>query len=532
MSRRKVALGIVFALATVLALVRPPGGSPKAAEAAPKATSSSGGGGFRFGGGGDGKKVEVLPPRRGPIASTIEAPGTVQAGSEAGCGAPFDGKVVALVHDQGDRVKVGDVLFRLDPADQQERVVESEIDLARKRAARDEAQLELLQAERKHGEAAQEPSELTEARLRARQSELEAQRSAAQLEAAANKRSRSRQMLAQGIGTPIDLEAAESEHRVAEIGVRLAQEQLELARETLTFRERTWAEARATAEKDLAVSRVRLARAEADLKAAEVALARARRDLERTEVRSPLDGVVTGRGVNLGDQVTRATGDVTHYIVSDLEHLLVYCDVDEGDVARLAPGQRASARVVALGAERRLRGRVYDVGMRAQKKQGEEVPTFRVRVLLEPGQPGAADLRPGMTASVVVETAREEAALKVPLQAVVQRELRALPDAARERAPAALLEGKRPVDLVDLVFTVEGGKARAWVVGRGLQDEDEVTLGAGAPPDDAQVVVGPFRVLEKLEDGEAVRATPAEVALPPDVHEADAPEPAAGPGPG
>ncbi len=511
-----VLVGVVAIMATGFALIRPSGGASASPGSTAAAKPTAGGFSLSFGGGGDGKRVEVLPPRRGPIASTIEAPGTVQAGSETGCGAPFEGKVVELVHDQGDRVKAGDVLFRLDAVDQKERVVEAEIDLGRKRTARDEAQLELEAAQRKHDEAEQEPSEVTEARLRLRQSELEAQRSSAQLESAASKRTRSRQMLNQGIGTPIDLEAAESEHRVAEIGVRLAQEQLALAGETLSFRERTWRDTKATAEKDLAIARARLARAEADLRGAEVALERARRDLERTEIRTPIDGVVTGRGVNLGDQVTRATGDTTHYIVSDLEHQLVYCDVDEGDIAGLEPGQRATARVNALGDEARLEGAVYDVGMRAQKVQGAEVPSFRVRVLLKPGQPGFDALRPGMTATVVIETAREDRALKVPIQAVVQRELRNVPDEVVARAPARLLEGKRPFDLVDLVFVVDAGKARAHLVRRGLQDEDEVSLAAGAIAEDAQVIVGPFRSLEKLEEGEAVKGDPAEVALPPD----------------
>lgn len=515
-----VVVGVVAVMATVFAVIRPPGGvsASGAAVAAKPAAKGDGRGGFSlsFGGGGDGKRVEVLSPRRGPIASTIEAAGTVQAGSETGCGAPFEGRVMELVRDTGDRVSAGDVLFRLDPTEHHERVVEAEIDLGRKQTACDEARLELLSAERKLDEAEQEPSEVTEARLRVRQSELEAQRSTAQLESAASKRDRSRQMLSQGIATPIDLEAAESEHRVAEIGVRLAQEQLALARETLSFRERTWRDTKATAEKDLALARARLSRAEADLRGAEVALERARRDLERTAVKTPIDGVVTGRGINLGDQVTRATGETTHYIVSDLQHQLVYCDVDEGDVVGVEQGQRATTHVNALGDEVRLEGAVYDVGLRAQKAQGAEVPTFRVRVLLKPGQPGFDALRPGMTATVVIETAREERALKVPIQAVVQRELRDLPEEVVARAPAGLLDGKRPFDLVDLVFVVDAGEARAHLVRRGLQDEDEVALVAGAVPEDAQVIVGPFRALEKLEDGEAVKGDPAEVALPPE----------------
>ncbi len=65
------------------------------------------------------------------------------------------------------------VLFRLDPTEHEERVVEAEIGVKRKRTARDEARIEVGQAERKHADVENEPSDLTEARLRLRQSELE-----------------------------------------------------------------------------------------------------------------------------------------------------------------------------------------------------------------------------------------------------------------------------------------------------------------------------------------------------------------------
>lgn len=520
MHRGKVVVGVVAVLAAGFALIRPRGeagtvstSSPAAPAPAAQRPAEKGGGGFSFGGGG-GRKVEVARPRRGPIASHIEAPGTVRAGSETGVGAPFEGRVLEIVKDEGDPVEKGEVLFRLDPTEHGEKVQEAELALKQKQTAAAEADAERGQAERRQEDSGREPSEVTEARLRAKQSELSSQRAQAQLESARSKLDRARQMRAQGIGTPIDVETAESEHRVAEIGVRIAAEELGLAKETLAFRERTWAENRADAQKNLAVTTARAARAVADRTASEVALARARRDLERCDVKATLTGVVTARGLNLGDQVIRATGDVTHYIISDLARLVVYADVAEGDVVRCAQGQASRAKVTALGDDVILTGRVYDVGMRATTKQGQDASIFRVRVLLDAGQAAAARLRPGMSATVEVETARADAALKVPLQAIVQRELQALPEAVRAAAPKAATEGKRPSDLVDVVFVVEGGKAKAHVVVRGIQDEDEAAL--DAPLDEAQVVTGPFRTLEKLADGDQVTSEPSPIELPPD----------------
>ena len=60
----------------------------------------------------------------------------------------------------------------------------------------------------------------------------------------------------------------------------------------------------------------------------------------------------------MGDEVARATGEVAHYIISDLGRLLVYMDVDEGDVVKGARGQPATVSVNALGDEK-LSGVVY-----------------------------------------------------------------------------------------------------------------------------------------------------------------------------
>ncbi len=494
----------------------------------PLAVESSSGGARPARGAGGGDRVEVARPRRGPIVARVEASGTIRCGREVGIGAPFEGRVLELVRDEGDPIEEGGVAFQLDPTEHRDRVAEAEIDLARKRSALAEAEQERDKAQRELEDAALESSEVTEARLRVRQSELEAQRARAQLDAAESKLTRTRTLRQQGIGTDLDVETAQGEQRVSAIGVRIAEEQLALTRETLGFRERALRLVRAAAAEGLAVSRARLLRARADLDAAEVALARARRDLERCAIRSPIAGVVTGRSINQGDLVGRAAAGEAHVIVSDLARLYVEVDVDETDVVRVQAGQPAVARVGALvraGGPERLDGAVLDVGMRAATKQGQEVPTFRVRVLLRPDQPGHDRLRPGMTATVTLEVAREDEALKVPLQAVVQRELRDLPEAVRAAAPPGVLAGLGPYDLLDVVFTVQGDRAMARIIRRGVEDTDEVALPPGALAEDAEVVVGPFRRLTDLAHEGAVTTEPAQLALPP-----EAPPAPAGPG--
>jgi HlyD family secretion protein len=498
-----VILVSVFVLALLLALIRPAGSSPDAGKSGAK---NQGGISFALGAAGP-RRVEVLTPRRGPIASRIEAPGTVRAGSEVGIGARFEGTVLELVKDVGDPVQEGEVVFRLDPTDKQELVSEAEIDVTLKQGALAEAEAELAEAQRRFEDARREPSNVTEARLMLRQSELSSERANAQKQSADTRLARAESMQEAGIGLKIEVETARDEQRVATISARIADEELKLARETLAFRVRTWEEARAEAAKNLEVARVRRDRAKADLQASELGLEQAQRDLSRCEIKTPLSGVITGRGINQGDLVSRMTADVAHYIVSDLEHLLVYADVDEGDVVKVARGQPATVGVNALGDDRELSAAVYDVGYRAD--ESGETATFRVRVLLEPGQEGHARLRPGMSASVEVTVAQNASALKVPLQGVVQREVQELPD---ELEKTLELD---PTDLVDVVYVVVDGEAKVRLVELGIQDDDEAEVLSGLQADES-VIVGPFRALEDLRDGRAVTSEEAKDVLPPD----------------
>ncbi|MEZ6186171.1 MAG: efflux RND transporter periplasmic adaptor subunit [Planctomycetota bacterium] len=460
----------------------------------------------RSGGSQAGTAVEVVTVRRGDVVERIEAPGTVRAGSETGAGAPFEGKVVELLKDEGDPVEEGDVLFRLDPQEKAEALEEARLTHARNAAALEEAKAEALESERLLEEVAREPSDLVEAQLRERQSQLQLERTQTELQAATTRLERAKLMESQGIGTEIDVETNRDALEVAANARRIAEAELKLAQETIRFRERTWTETQASREKDLAIARRRLERAQADHASSKVALERAQRDLERCAIRSPLQGTVTARGVNLGDQITRATGDTTHYIVSDLRVLVVYLDVDEGDVVDVRAGQPATVSVSAYP-HARFPGEVLDVGYRADTTT--DVATFRVRVVITvPAEEHV--LRPGMSARVEIETARVEDAWRIPLQSVVQREVRELPEPLR-----AELTDRAPEDLVDGFFAVREGKAAFVLLPPGVRDLEH----AVAPPDlpqPTQVVIGPFSTLNGLEDGRRLAAKESKDFYPPE----------------
>ncbi len=81
----------------------------------------------------------------------------------------------------------------------------------------------------------------------------------------------------------------------------------------------------------------------------EAAVRAAQVDLDRTEIRSPIDGIVVERNVDVGQTVATSLQSPTLFtIAEDLSRLQVETYVDETDIGRIAPGQRATFTVSAF----------------------------------------------------------------------------------------------------------------------------------------------------------------------------------------
>ncbi|OKO85573.1 hemolysin secretion protein D [Bradyrhizobium sp. AS23.2] len=142
-------------------------------------------------------------------------------------------------------------------------------------------------------------------------------------------------------------------------------------------------------------------------------LAAAQADLDRTVIRSPIDGVVVGRFVNEGQTLAVGLESRTTFVVAHrLEDMEIHAQVDEADIGRIAPGQRAYFTVDAYP-DRRFEAMVRQVRKAPQNQQ--HVVTYTV-VLATSNLDGA--LLPGMTALVKIVIERQDDVLKVPLAAL------------------------------------------------------------------------------------------------------------------
>jgi len=232
------------------------------------------------------------------------------------------------------------------------------------------------------------------------------------------------------------------------------------------------------------------------------------KDLERTEIRSPMDGTVIDRDVEVGEVVIAGTTNLPGTVlmtIGNMDRMRVRADVDEGDVALLRPGQPAQIFMQA-NQDDPVPGVVDLIAPKGTRLN--EVVSFETLINVS-GKDHS--LLPEMSATVEIEVKRVTDALSLPVQAVVHRRLKELPNSAlfrdwvarQPKTPAE--KGKDDaVRYVTIVFAMIDGEAHARPVKTGISDQERIEILEGVGPDD-DVIVGPFRVLDEMEEGQPVK---------------------------
>jgi HlyD family secretion protein len=322
----------------------------------------------------DGTAADVATvSRAASLKSFVTASGEIVATRYADIGSASMGRLVSLSVKEGDRVKAGQVLARIDPVQASS---SSDAAAAGVRALESDAR----------GAANQ---------VRAAQADLAAARARASETEKALRRARE---LRQGGLTPqAEFDTAQAAFDAAEAQVNAAEASLQRAEQSREAAERRVAQGRAES-------------------------ARARDTLSKTEITAPIDGMVTRLDVEEGEMVVIGVQNQPGTIlmtVSDMSAINAEVKVAEADVLRLKTGNTAVVTLEALPGQR-FDGRVAEIGASALPQVGTQAAArdFKVKVRLA----GALDaLRPGLTCDAEILVAERTNVLTVPLQAVVQR---------------------------------------------------------------------------------------------------------------
>lgn len=244
---------------------------------------------------------------------------------------------------------------------------------------------------------------------------------------------------------------------------------------------------------------------------AKAALDKAADDLSKATIYAPLSGRVIALNAEEGEVVVSGTMNNPASMIgtiADLSEILAEVDVDETEVAYLELGQPVTLAVDALPDEE-FSGEVVEIGSSGSPRPRQpDVIFFKVKILLENPDPS---LRPGMSARAEIETARNEDVLLAPIQSVVDRppvDKEAAADADEDDGAEGegTLAGDQDKDdeEIQVVFVVEDDIAHQRPVETGLSDATLAEIVSGLEEGE-EVVVGPYRSLKDLEDGDRVR---------------------------
>jgi len=283
---------------------------------------------------------------RGDINDVVEATGTINAIITVQVGSQVSGTIAKLFVDFNSRVHKGQVIALIDPALFQGALLQAKADL-------ENANANLVAAQ----------AALDKARATDVQTKADFDRAVS--------------LTKTGIMPQQQLDAAKANYQSAKAGV------------------------------DGAVAAVGQAKAQVSLKQAAVEVAQT--NLNYTVIRSPIDGTVVARNVDVGQTVAASLQAPTVFtIAQDLSKMWVYAKTDESDVGNIKVGKQVTFKVDAFPKDS-FQGVVSQVRMNATTVQS--VVTYDT--MIEFANPDLK-LFPGMTAYVTIPVATVHNAMKLP----------------------------------------------------------------------------------------------------------------------
>lgn len=376
------------------------------------------------------------------IVETVTASGKIYPVTQVSISAEISGEIVDLPVKEGDKVKEGDLLMRINP------------DLY-------ESQVEQAQAGLDNTKA-----QLATARARVLQSKL-------QFDNAKIAFDRSTQLLK-------DKVIAQMDYEQSQLAYETSKAEYEIAQESVTAMEFT-------------------------VKSSEAMLREMRNNYKRTSIYAPAAGTVVGLNKKKGEKVLgtiQMTGDQLMSI-ADLTQMEIQVDVSENDVLRIDVGDTANIEVDAY-LNRKFKGVVFQIANSAGSGSvlsavSDQATNFKVKIYLLPESyadlmkesNGKYPFYPGMSATVEIKTDVQRNVLSIPIQAITTRE--------------DTTDTNKDKKINEIVYVLDGEKAKEVIVTSGLQDDNFIQIKTGLNEGE-KVISGPYNTITNvLKDGDMVK---------------------------
>jgi len=323
----------------------------------------------------------------GQIISTVSSTGTVTPVTTVQVGSQVSGQIRELYVDFNSKVQEGQVIARIDPENFESRVRQADAELA---VARANVTIQRATVERTRAELENAYAALAATKAQTEKARVVLVHAKRDLE-------RKKALHQQAIISKSQIDDAVAAHDQAHAQL-IATEAQEQAQASIVLSRKA----------QVKMSQAQVEHALAQMKQREAALHNSKIDLEHTVIRSPLDGLVIQRNVDIGQTVAASLQAPTLFtIAQELRNMQVDTNVDEADIGRIQVGQRVTFTVDAFPG-REFIGQVEQIRKAPQNIQN--VVTYTVVVTAENQD---QHLLPGMTANVQLVIDERQAVLKV-----------------------------------------------------------------------------------------------------------------------
>jgi len=389
------------------------------------------------------------------ITETVSANGKIQPAKDIKISPYISGEVIELNVKEGDFVHKGDMLAKIDP-----QIYVSNYDRA---------------------QAALKSAQANEAQSKARYTQSKAQFNKIKLDF-----DRSKQLWEKQVISDAEYDAAKSSYAVGEAEVKAANESYKAA--------------------------------QFQVNSARASLKEAKENLNRTSIYAPNDGTVSRLNIEVGERVTGASqfSSGTEIMrIANLDVMEVNVEVNETDIVRISLLDTALIEVDAY-LDRKFKGVITEIATSANTTgtSADQVTNFDVKIkmlkdsyddLIKSGRSISSPFRPGMSATVEIQTETEKNILSVPIQAVTTRaDTTGRIKSAREKREDKKSNADETDKTQEYVFVVDGETAKLTAVKTGVQDNMYIQILEGIEEGD-QVIVAPYRAVSKgLKNGDAV----------------------------
>lgn len=284
--------------------------------------------------------------------------------------------------------------------------------------------------------------------------------------------------------------------RLAQAEAQFIQAELTFKRTEQLFREETISKS----EFEQAEASYRVAKAEVDaarfsIVSAEASVKEANENLIKTSIYSPMTGTVSMLLVELGERVagTGLMAGTEMLRVADLSRMEAQVEVNENDIPSVKLGDTATIEVDAYP-DFKFKGVVTEIASSAKTTgiSADQVTNFDVKILVVPesyqnmeGGPDGHPLRPGMSATVDIQTRTKSGVIGVPIESVTTRT-----DTTKVTSTPS------DEDIRTIVFITDGERALAKDVKTGIQDNTYIEIITGVSEGE-RVISAPFSAISK-----------------------------------